>query len=71
MVVFAGECELKSHFPDNVCYLYEFTDYILSFDEIVFSEDEIQYLINILNLTKLENNNDNKKSHLKQLREKH
>lgn len=71
VVVFAGECELKSHFPDNVCYLYEFTDYILSFDEIVFSEDEIQYLINSLNLTKLENNNDNKKSHLKQLREKH
>ncbi|MBE9578915.1 MULTISPECIES: nuclease-related domain-containing protein [Moraxella] len=71
VIVFAGNCELKNSFPDNICYLSNFTDYILSIKEPILRQDEIERLIHLLNMKRLENNKTNKKEHIKHLRQTH
>ena len=42
VIVFAGDCELKSDFPDNVCTKADLNAYIDSFTQKVFPKQQVQ-----------------------------
>lgn len=48
VVVFAGDGVFKTKMPKNVCQLDNFCDYILSFKEPIFTQNEIERLAGFL-----------------------
>lgn len=45
VIVFSGSGEIKTRLPNNVCRLSNFCDYILSFQKPVFTQKEVDTLV--------------------------
>jgi len=64
LVVFVGDCQLKTELPENVTYGKEVISYIKSKKEVVLNKMQIKEILNKLNSCRLENTRENKKIHI-------
>ena len=71
VVVFVGDCELKSFPPQNVCTLATFDKFILSFRSQIFTPDQIAAVCAKLESGRLEPNRSTGRAHVQYLRGKH
>lgn len=53
LVVFTGEAHFKTPLPNNVCTLSHFDRYILSFRDLVWSEQEMQRICQTIGTQRL------------------
>jgi len=71
VVVFVGDCEFKTEMPPSVCTLGNFTDYIKSFQELVFAEDELLEIKDKIEKGRLLPCHATNKAHVEYLKRKH
>ena len=63
IIVFSGDCELKSYRIDNVLYASELIDYILLFEKIIMKPLKAKSLIDRIETTRLPDNKDTDNLH--------
>ena len=71
VIVFAGDSKFKTELPKCVCTLRNFTDYIRSFSDTVFSDDEVAIIRRNIENARLEDNSATRNAHVKNLRDRH
>ena len=71
VVVFSGDSTFKTSLPENVCTLANFTDYILSFDHVIWTTQELAVICAKMESVRLSNDRKTHQSHVQHLRGKH
>ncbi len=71
VIVFTGDCELKSNFPPNICRLGNFTNYILSFNEPKLDKNQINQICQLLAENRLEDTFETRQHHIQNLKNQH
>lgn len=71
VVVFAGQCELKSSFPPNVCTKDNLPAFIQSFKQVVLTPGQIQAAYQTLQKNRLSDNFLTHFRHVRNLRKQH
>lgn len=67
IIVFSGNCQIKTSMPNNVCRLQDFCDYILSFKEQIFTQNEIEKISNFLQNKALPKTNNTLNFHIQNI----
>ena len=70
VVVFAGDCTLKSPMPPNVVRGLGFVRYIQSFRDIVFSEAEVKSLVEQIESGRFEPSRQTHREHVQRLKQR-
>lgn len=71
VIVFTGDCELKSNFPPNICRLGNFSDYILSFNEPKLDKNQVNHICELLAENRLEDTVKTRRQHIQNLKSSH
>ena len=53
VIVFFGDCELKTELPSNVTRRNEYADYIKSFEEVLYSDAEVEWMASTIEVARL------------------
>lgn len=53
VIVFFGDCELKTELPPNVTRRNEYADYIKSFGEVLYSDAEVEWMASTIEVARL------------------
>ena len=64
LVVFVGDCKLKTALPENVTYGKDGINYIKSKTEALLDDNQVQLIINKIRSYRLENTRENRKRHI-------
>ena len=64
LVVFVGDCNLKTALPENVTYGKGGINYIKSKTEALLDDNQVQLIINKIRSYRLENTRENRKRHI-------
>jgi len=64
LVVFVGDCQLKTALPENVTYGKGGVNYIKSKRDELLDENQVQLIINKIKSCRLENTRENRRSHI-------
>lgn len=70
IVVFVGECKFKTKIPNNVFINNTYIEYIKSFNNLIFSNDETNKQINKIEFNKLKKGFKTDIEHISQLKER-
>lgn len=68
VVVFTGDCELKSQFPANICRLNNFCEYIKHFNTPILTDNEVSEICQRLATGRLENNFATRQTHIQNVK---
>lgn len=71
IIVFSGDCELKSNFPPNVCHLGNFADYILAFHKPKLTRTQVKRICELLAENRLEDTFKTRRQHAQNLKNQH
>ena len=53
VIVFFGDCELKTELPPNVTRRNEYADYIKSFEKVIYSHEEVEWMVSTIETERL------------------
>ena len=71
MVVFLGDCELKTQMPPNVCRIRQAASYIRRFQTILLLPQEIEAATAVLSSNEYQADDEKLQAHTKRLQERH
>lgn len=71
LIVFTGDARFKTSLPANVCTLSDFDRYILSFRDVVWSEQEVQRICQAIASKRLAPGRATNAAHRRHLRQRH
>lgn len=71
VIVFTGDCDLRSNFPPNICRLGNFSDYILSFNEPKLDKNQVNHICELLAENRLEDTVKTRRQHIQNLKNSH
>lgn len=68
VIVFTGDCELKSNVPANICRLNNFCPYILSLSTPILTETQVSKIRQQLATGRLKNNLATRRTHIRNVK---
>lgn len=68
VIVFTGECELKSQFPANICRLNNFCEFIKTFNTPILTDSDVNEICQRLATGRLENNFATRQTHIQNVK---
>lgn len=71
MVVFLGDCELKTQMPPNVCRIRQAASYIRRFQTTLLLPQEIEAAIAVLSSNEYQTDGEKLRAHTERLKERH
>lgn len=71
MVVFLGDCELKTQMPPNVCRIRQAASYIRRFQTTLLLPQEIEAAITVLSSNEYQADGEKLRAHTERLKERH
>jgi hypothetical protein len=71
MVVFLGDCELKSKMPPNVCRIRQAAAYIKNFQTAVLLPHEVEAIVAVLSSSDYQANSEKLRTHTERLQQRH
>ncbi len=71
MVVFLGDCELKTQMPPNVCRIRQAASYIRRFQTTLLLQQEIEAATAVLSSNEYQADGEKLQAHTKRLKERH
>jgi len=71
MVVFLGDCELKSKMPPNVCRIRQAAAYIKNFQTALLLSHEVEAIVAVLSSSDYQANSEKLRTHTERLQQRH
>jgi hypothetical protein len=71
IIVFAGDCMLKTEMPDEICTTSNLIEYIHSIDAEIFSNVQVNEICEKIRSVRLEPTYQTHRDHVKKLKRKH
>lgn len=68
VIVFTGDCELKSQFPNNICRLNNFCEFIKTFNTPILTDNEVNEICQRLATGSLEKNFTTRQAHIQNVK---
>jgi restriction system protein len=68
IIVFIGDCEIKTDLPDNVTVGLDYIDYILNKSKRVLTDKEVEITTNIIQNSRMEDSKETDNYHIQNLR---